>query len=174
MEMVFLQAFSAANDLIPYTANHCAVQCFTEYFSKVGGGNEQIGKERARGVATNRYLPCTIAFRRDNSNVGTCPDPSSSTAKGLVPRLLCYTFLQVYPFTSTCQQIMYMPQVVHDAVLPAGIQLCHQSICQHHVNVCHRGVHENAVLPAGMEAKGLSYYSVYMYYYHTVYMYTTP
>ena len=33
-----------------------------------------------------------------------------------------------------------MPQVVHEnAVLPAGIQLCHQSIRQHHVNVCHRG-----------------------------------
>ena len=30
--------------------------------------------------------PCIIAFRRDNSNVDTCPDPSSFPTKGLVPR----------------------------------------------------------------------------------------
>ena len=55
-----------------------------------------------------------------------------------ISTIFATSFLLVYP--STCQQIMYMPQVVDEkAVLPAGIQLCHQSIRQHHVNVCHRG-----------------------------------
>jgi len=33
-----------------------------------------------------------IAFHGDSSNVGTCQDPSSSLAKGLVPRLLSTLF----------------------------------------------------------------------------------
>ena len=31
--------------------------------------------------------PCIIGFHRDNSNVSTCPEHSSSRAKGLLPRL---------------------------------------------------------------------------------------
>ena len=31
--------------------------------------------------------PRTIGFHRDNSNVSTCPEHSSSHAKGLLPRL---------------------------------------------------------------------------------------
>jgi len=52
MEMVFLQAFSAANDQIRrITVLFCVLpECLT----KVEGSNEQIGNERACGVTTNR------------------------------------------------------------------------------------------------------------------------
>jgi len=52
MEMVFLQAFSAANDEIRQIT--ALFRVLPEYLTKVEGSNKQIGNERVCGVATNR------------------------------------------------------------------------------------------------------------------------
>jgi len=52
MEMVFLQAFSAANDYMRQI--NVLFYVLPEYWMKIEGSNKQIGNEHARGVATNR------------------------------------------------------------------------------------------------------------------------
>ena len=43
--------------------------------------NKQFNCDRTRGIAVDRQLPRIITFREDNSNVGTCPDLSSSPVR---------------------------------------------------------------------------------------------
>ena len=73
MEMVLLQAFGVANDYVQQIA--VLLRVSPKYLRRAI--NRSAGSVCVVSPQIANY-PCVIAFHRDNSNVGTCPDPSGS------------------------------------------------------------------------------------------------